>query len=308
MFKQMVEELVSIIIPTYKRAERLSNAINSLLEQTYKHIEIIVVDDNNPHTEYRKNTENIMKRYKDKPNVLYIKHEKNKNGAAARNTGIKACKGKYICFLDDDDIYFPEKIKIQLNYLKNNIEHNGVYCGRIEKGREVIGTISGDLSKEILSLSFTPTTPALMFRGEVINSIGGFDESFKRHQDFELLLRYFRDNSLGVIPEPLVEIGQNEGENELHGEILEKNKEFFLGLFKDEIDRIDNIEKGFKKSVYIAHYVPIFWDHISQINLLRALKIYMKGIKFSYFKFNKGIINYFFKYLRFLFTKERVMN
>ena len=118
-----MNELVSIIIPTYKRNEKLKKAIESILKQTYQNIEIIVVDDNNPNTEYRKKNEILMQSYIKNSKVKYIKHEKNKNGAAARNTGINAANGKYIGFLDDDDEFLPTKIEKQVDVLekKENI-------------------------------------------------------------------------------------------------------------------------------------------------------------------------------------------
>lgn len=297
-------KLVSIIIPTYKRADRLRKAIESALNQTYKKIEIIVIDDNNQNTEYRRTTEQIMLKYKDVKRVFYIQHERNKNGAAARNTGIRASKGELISFLDDDDLYLPEKTEKQVKYLNEHTEHNAVYCGRIQKHKQILGVLYGDLSQYILSLSFSPTMPALMFRSFVIKQGGGFDEQFRRHQDLELLLRYFKNNSIGVISEPLVEIGQNKGENELHGEMLDENKEAFLNLFMDDIEKIDMKIKGFKKKLYVAHYVPVFYDHLSQKEIVRSINIYVKGIKISFIKYNMGLIKYIFKYLRYLIIKS----
>jgi len=296
---------VSIIIPTYKRAEMLTRAIDSVLGQTFNDLEIIVVDDNNPNTDYRKNTEKLMRKYLNDSRVIYIKHKKNKNGAAARNTGISVSSGEYIGFLDDDDYFLPKKIEKQVQYLEIYNEYNGVYCGRFEKGKKIIGILSGDLSEHILSLSFTPTTPALMFRSHVLKEMGGFNEEFRRHQDFELLLRYFRKNKLGVVPDPLVVIGQNDGENELHGVTLEKNKEVFFYQFFNDINRIDEKVKGFKKNVYTVHYVPVFWDHISQKKFNSSFKIYFKGIKADPINFNITILKYIYKYFTYLTTRKR---
>ena len=80
---------VSTIITTYRRADMLKRAIDSVLNQTYSNIEVIVVDDNDEKSEDRKNTEEIMTSYANNPKVKYIKHKVNMNGAAARNTGIK---------------------------------------------------------------------------------------------------------------------------------------------------------------------------------------------------------------------------
>ena len=94
--------LVSVIIPTYNRPTYLRRCLESVLNQTYKNIEIFVVDDNNPETEARIETEKIMNEYVNGKNVTYLKHNFNKNGSAARNTGWKHSSGKYITFLDDD--------------------------------------------------------------------------------------------------------------------------------------------------------------------------------------------------------------
>lgn len=297
-------KLVSIIIPTYKRADMLKRAIDSALRQTYKNIEVIVVDDNDPDTEYRKITEDIMRPYQNELRVVYIQHLKNMNGAVARNTGIKASKGDWISFLDDDDLYLPEKVEKQVNYLKEHKEHNAVYCGRIQKGKRIMGVISGDLSQHLLQLSFTPTTPALMFRRSVFEQIGGFDEQFRRHQDLELLLRYFKTNTIGAVSEPLVEIGQNEGENELHGKLLEKNKQTFLDLFRSDIEQIEMKNSGFKNRVYTAHYVRVFCDHLGQREFLMAIEIYIKGITISFFRFNTSLLQYMYHYCRFLIAKS----
>jgi glycosyltransferase involved in cell wall biosynthesis len=299
------EKLVSVIIPTYKRSKRLSQAIKSVLKQTYKNIEIIVVDDNDPFSEHRLKTEDLMSEFVDNPKIKYIKHSKNKNGAAARNTGIRISNGAYISFLDDDDMYLSEKIEKQVRYLETHIKHGGVYCGRIQNGKQIIGGIEGDLTKDIILLSFTPTTPALMFRSEKVKILEGFDENFKRHQDFEFLLRYFEIDTLGVVPEALVMIGQNEGENELHGEILEQTKETFLNEFNDKIEELSKNNKYFKKRVYSVHYAPVVFDHLSQKYLRKAISIYLKGVKLSFLIFHITMFKYFIKYLKhFLLIKR----
>lgn len=104
----MIEDLVSVIIPTYGGAEFLSRCVDSVLSQTYKNIEIIVVDDNGLDTPKQKETAIAMKKYSSLSNVKYVCHEVNKNGSAARNTGVKNSNGEYIALLDDDDVFLPE--------------------------------------------------------------------------------------------------------------------------------------------------------------------------------------------------------
>lgn len=121
------QPLISIVITTYKRKERLKQAILSALSQTYNNVEILVIDDNIKNTEYRTYVENLMI---DFPSVKYIKNEKNIGGALARNVGIDAALGEFIAFLDDDDLYGIYKLERQYNCYMNHILDNVglIYC------------------------------------------------------------------------------------------------------------------------------------------------------------------------------------
>src|SRR5699024_3168673 len=126
----MSKSKVSIIIPTYRRSDRIQRAVQSALNQDYKNFEVIVVDDNEPISEERIKTKEVIAPYLNYPNFLYVEHPKNMNGAAARNTGIRNSTGKYITFLDDDDEYYPNKIRIQVECLSNLNEEWGLcYTG-----------------------------------------------------------------------------------------------------------------------------------------------------------------------------------
>lgn len=207
-----MNDLVSIIIPTYGRPNTLSVAIESCLKQTYSPIEIIVVDDNNPGTEVREQTEQMMQRYEQNPKVKYVRHEFNKNGSAARNTGFRISSGKYIAFLDDDDYFYPQKIANQVRkfetlpeeygvcYSKYETRHNGklklTYRGH-EEGNLLLYALMRNL--------FIAAGSNLLVKREVIEEINGFDESFKRNQDLEFLVRILQkyklayDSHLGLI-------------------------------------------------------------------------------------------------------------
>lgn len=117
----MIDNLVSVIIPTYKRSDYLLQTIESVLNQTYSSIEIIVVDDNGFGTVFQKETYNKLKSLIVSNKIIYIPHDTNKNGSAARNTGFKASKGEYINFLDDDDELMPDKIEKQVHILSQKI-------------------------------------------------------------------------------------------------------------------------------------------------------------------------------------------
>lgn len=200
--------LVSVIIPTYKRPNTLDRAITSVLTQTYPNVEVIVVDDNNPDSIDRTLTETKMARYINEPRVFYVKHEQNKNGSAARNTGARAAKGEFLAFLDDDDEFLPKKIESQVVKLKSlsnewGMCYNRCYSQKIGKSpREVQEKREGDLYLEALKQNlFINAGSNLLLRREVFEEIGGFNESFKRYQDVEFLLRLLRIRKMAYVNE-----------------------------------------------------------------------------------------------------------
>lgn len=268
---------VSVIIPTYRNATTLARAIDSVLTQKdYSSYEVIVVDDNDPGNNYRIATEDVMKQYDTNHQVKYIKHQKNRNGAAARNTGFRNSNGKLICLLDDDDIFLPTKLSVQVAFMDTHPQFGGSYTWRIDKnGKKVVYDKVGDLSKEILNLSFTPHTVTLMFRRECYEGINGFDERFKRHQDFEFLLRFFEKYKIGVVKQPLSQVmGKGDGVSRIHGKKFEELKKQFFKRFNSKIDEIDGKDPGFKKKVYGAHYAEVFASHIVNHHYLMAARIY----------------------------------
>lgn len=188
--------LVSVIITTYHNETYLPRAIESVLHQSYAPIELIVVDDNPPDSDARAKTEAVMVRY---PQAVYLRHPENRNGAAARNTGIRTAKGQYIAFLDNDDLYFSDHIESCVQALEANPGCNAVVCGVVKICRglcwDLIPAAEGDLARKLLFRETALGTGSNLFvQAEAVRTIGGFDERFRRHQDVEFGLRYFAKN------------------------------------------------------------------------------------------------------------------
>ena len=116
---EVCDKLVSVIIPTYCRSKKIGRAIQSVLNQTYKNIEVLVIDDNDPITLERQETQKEMEKYLNYSKVRYVLHQRNLGGSKSRNTGIAIAKGDYISFLDDDDWYEPMKIEIEVKMLES---------------------------------------------------------------------------------------------------------------------------------------------------------------------------------------------
>ena len=107
-----MNELVSIIMPSYNTASFISKTIESVLNQTYKNWELLVVDDCSTD-----GTDEIVSKYNDK-RIVYLKNEKNSGAALSRNRALRNAKGKWIAFLDSDDLWHPTKLEKQIKFMK----------------------------------------------------------------------------------------------------------------------------------------------------------------------------------------------
>lgn len=188
---------VSIIITTYKRADTLRRAIISAATQSYSNVEVIVVNDNGLESPQNLTTRAVVSKLAEHfTNVKYIEHNKNKNGAAARNTGIQAAAGEYITFLDDDDVFSRNRIEVLMRIFEENANIHVVYSAvGFAKDNKITRLLyPADYDDHVYELlrqkSFFGTGSNFLCKSEFVRDIGGFDESFKRHQDMEFLIRY----------------------------------------------------------------------------------------------------------------------
>jgi glycosyltransferase involved in cell wall biosynthesis len=127
---------ISVIIPTYNGADYLGEAIQSVLDQTYPHFEVIIVDDASP-----QNTVDLVKQLND-PHVKFLRHESNRGAVAARHTGTCSSSGDIIAYLDQDDLFHKEKLQTHVDFLQNHPEIGATYNARFEI-KDSIKTISG---------------------------------------------------------------------------------------------------------------------------------------------------------------------
>jgi len=208
--------IVSVIIPTYKRSLRLPIAIESVLNQTYRPVEIIVVDDNGDN-EYRIETKSVLEKYISQNKITYIEHKTNKGGCAARNTGASSAKGEYIAFLDDDDFYEPTKIEEQINFLKNNKNLDACMCSmyRIYENNQQIESreniARGETLKEAI-LDGNVFTSMLLIKKEVFFKIGGFSE-IPRFQDKYFHYKFLENGyRIGILNKQLLTLVEHSEE------------------------------------------------------------------------------------------------
>ena len=199
--QSLSQPLISVIIPSYNRADLIHISLDSAINQSYENIEIIFIDDGSID-----NTEAVVKAIKDR-RIRYIRHLINKGGATARNTGIEAATGEYIAFLDSDDAWVSNKLELQFAHIQKypNPErvvsytqvfhsHSGITENTYytfdknfflpKRGKESNETVSDYL---FCNKGKTLTSTLMMHRSLAINT--RFRDSLRKHQDWDFCLR-----------------------------------------------------------------------------------------------------------------------
>jgi glycosyltransferase involved in cell wall biosynthesis len=198
----MSPPLVSVIIPTYNRASFLLEAIDSVFMQTFENVELIVIDDGSTDE-----TAEALKKYQDR---LIYQVQDNQGVSAARNYGLLLSQGKWIAFLDSDDLWLPKKLETQLHFFSQNPE--AVICQTdeiwIRNGRRVNPQkkhqkFSGDIFAPSLKLCLVSPS-AVMIQRDLFDRVGCFDEALPACEDYDLWLRISSQFPIYLINQPLV--------------------------------------------------------------------------------------------------------
>ena len=196
---------VSVIVATYNRRDYVQEAINSVLEQTYPNFEIIVVDDGSSD-----DTDKILSKYGTR---IHYKYQKNQGESVARNQGVASATGEYIAFLDDDDLWLPEKLARQVEILDENPDiglvatqgflidqHSNLIPDRYAFPKHSTGLV--ELPEIILNSPIGPSSSIV--RRSVLAKIGAFDPLLKYGEDWDFVIRTGVHFSIFYLNEPLV--------------------------------------------------------------------------------------------------------
>jgi glycosyltransferase involved in cell wall biosynthesis len=257
---------VSAVISTFNRADLVGRAIESVINQTYRNMEIIVVDDHSTD-----NTAEVVKQFGES-RVHYIRHERNKGGSAARNTGIKAATGEYIAFLDDDDEWVENKIERQLQYMQ---DFGGVVCrsfipslNRMTQLYKKDTVNPRDLRKGFI---FGGGTSILLARADILKDTL-FDENLASSQDWDLLVRLASKCKVAYIKEPLVRF--NVGS---HARITNKSKHMSIAQLEERLGAVYKHEEflgpyWFKYQLARRLLNYIRYKNDPQLHLVDAIK------------------------------------
>ncbi len=194
--------LVSVIIPTYNRADLVRQAVASVKAQTFRDFEIVVVDDGGTDGTYE-----VLAAGRE---LRVLRHPDRRGVAAARNTGVAAARGEWLAFLDSDDLWLPDKLARQIFWLEGQPEllicqtdetwvRRGVRVNKPAAHRKVAGRIFlPSLARCMISPS------AVMLHRRLLEDHGGFDETLPAAEDYDLWLRLTWRYEVGLVDEPLV--------------------------------------------------------------------------------------------------------
>jgi glycosyltransferase involved in cell wall biosynthesis len=250
------------------------------LAQDYPSFEVIVVDDNGEGSESQTRTFDIIRPFIDCPNFKYITHKYNINGSAARNTGIKNAKGSYIAFLDDDDILHKDSIRKRYECLSKRGEEYGIVFSSFsqyidgEKDYDCIYSFDGSIIFDYLSEKIHSPSSVLMIRRNILDSIGLWDEQFRRHQDWEFVTRIVSKYKACSIPDITVDRIVTWRNNAKNPELFEEQRLFFLNKMKPIIL---SLEKKQIKQVYFFHYTDVGKNYLKYKKFSKAFKFAVKS-------------------------------
>ena len=251
---------ISVIIPTYNRKNTLPRAVESVLNQTYKPVKIIVVDDGS--------TDGTKEWFSEMYPLVHYIYQVNSGVSSARNTGINSARGDWIALLDSDDEWLPDKLELQVKLLQNNAElrfchtneiwiRNGVRINQRKKHQKY----GGNIFKKCLDICRISPSSSL-FHTSVIKDVGLFDESLDVCEDYDLWLRITAKYPVLFLDQPLIK---------KFGGHTDQLSRVFGGI---EQYRIRSLEK-----ILTSKSLSGSQSEAAKDMLIHKLQIYAKGLK-----------------------------
>lgn len=207
-----IADMVSVVIPSRNRRARLARAIESVAQQTWPNIEIIVVDDASTD-----DTPQFLAKLVDASSIpiKVARNEVAQGGAGARNKGIALAEGQYVAFLDDDDVWMPEKLNFQIGMMKASPSASSVSCSFLvqhSSGKQTVKRISPPKDvQQILNTNHLGGASMCLTTRQMLLGIGGFDAGLRSGQDWDLWIKLYDRGQVLVCNEPLVQYVYHQG-------------------------------------------------------------------------------------------------
>jgi glycosyltransferase involved in cell wall biosynthesis len=273
---------VSIVCPTFNGASRgyLGEAVESVLNQTLQGYELIIVDDGSTDR-----TKEVCEPYLENSRVHYI-FQANAGPAKARNTGIEASSGEFICFLDDDDVWKPIKLQRQIQFIDNQLHDLGnwgmvfTWAELIDAQGNIIGyrghRQEGAIYKYLLFENIIDATSSVLIKREVFDKIGLFDETFKQCEDWDMWLRIAKDYYIYHVKDYLVRYREHESR------LSSRNEEAFFYETAVLKKALSTAPPGISSvDVHASSYINRSIVYFSFGNYQEFRKMFIKGARVS---------------------------
>jgi glycosyltransferase involved in cell wall biosynthesis len=287
---------VSVVIATYNRAYILRQALDSVLAQTCRDFEILIVDDGSSD-----NTREIVESFRS-DRIRFIRHDRNRGVSAAWNTAIKNAKGSLIAFLDSDDLWKPNYLERQVNFLSAHPEVAVVFCDTEIQGSspmipslisvmrvfrelvranpKVVEHVFSARQMYLCLLEEVPIKPtAAVVRREIFDRLGLFDEAWPSGTDWDMFFRISRVASFGYIDQVLAI--QNRTPDATHRKFREQDKLFLLSIFLKEKAALAHDRealRGVNRGIG-GFYNSLAWTYLESGREKEALLTYCRGYK-----------------------------
>jgi glycosyltransferase involved in cell wall biosynthesis len=201
--KSTKSPLVSVVIPAFNRGSVLTNALQSVLRQSFEELEVIVVDDGSRDA----TSETVLRVAQSDPRVRLIRHGSNRGAQAARNTGIRASVGRWIAFLDSDDTWVYDSLELRIDAAQSRkveVVHSPGFVLRFGGGARdkfEVPPLSGNVYRDLLRAP-SPLFQALLISARVLHAIGGLDESIVAYQEWDTAIRLAKRFEFAFVAEP----------------------------------------------------------------------------------------------------------
>lgn len=288
-----LNDKVSVIIPTHNRSELLKKAVKSLENQSHQNFEIIIIDDFSTD-----DTAEVVSQMKD-DRIIFLKHDINKGGSEARNTGIKRATGRFIGFLDSDDQWLPDKLEKQLKLFENQPDVGVIYTGvqvvneNNQPTRKIVPEYRGDILPELFESNCIDTTSSVLIKKEVLDQVQGFDSGLPSCQDWDLYIRLAQVTKFDFVKESMVLFYHHSGER------ITTNKKSVLNGHLSIFEKYKGLAVKQRKSTF-RRFILTIWKVIFRTGIIGQNKETIRlsrRILEEGFKGNRLSLKFLFYYL-----------
>lgn len=264
---------VSVIIITYNRAQYLQRAIRSVLDQTFQDFEILVVDDASTDE-----TPKVVEDFCD-PKIRYIRHQVNRQEASSRNTALENARGEYIAFLDDDDVWLPQKLTVQVDLLdKSPLTVGVVYTSFLTidcETEKVLGDWMaekrGNVLLDLIEKNWIGIPSTVVVRRQCFDAVGLFDAQLEFGPDYDMWLRIAQLYQFDYIKEPLALRAVNHNRMSTNHALMLKG---FESQFKKHGEMFFLNKKGYSRRLLTLGVLYCYNGHLraGRATLLKAIR------------------------------------